>query len=179
MSTCTCPYCGSNLERINEKQYYCEFCVMNVAAEIVQKDGGRLPVRKVTEFVLDAYTHKTTPELMILSTFELLYLLSCLRKERSSMYGLFNTFRKVGEETGEDDFKDSEQESIQEYENVTRKMFVVENIIRQRLGYVPNRITEKALATYQSNMLKDKKGPMVIRKERKEKVQTKSSVSFK
>ncbi|MGZ9869586.1 hypothetical protein ACU3L3_14300 [Priestia endophytica] len=178
MSTCTCPYCGSNLERVSETQYYCEFCVMNVAAEIVQKDGERLPVRKVTEFVLDAYTNKTTPELMILSTFELLYLLHAIRKERSSMYKLFHTFRKAGEETGED-FKEPEQESIQEYENITKKMYVVENIIEQRLGYIPNRITPRALENYKQNVLKGKKGPMGIRKERKEKVPPKFPASFK
>ena len=52
---------------------------------IVQKNRERLDIR-VNEAPLDIHMDKTTPELMILSTFELLYLLKAIRKERSDMY---------------------------------------------------------------------------------------------
>lgn len=44
-------------------------------------------------------------------------------------------------------------------------MYVVENIIRQRLGYVPLRITETYLVKYLENIKNDKKDTMIIRTE--------------
>ena len=52
-------------------------------------------------------------------------------------------------------------------------MFVVENIIRQRLGYVPTRITENYLVKYLENLKNDKNSPMIFRTERRKKVNEK------
>ena len=87
----TCPYCGSNLEKITQHQYYCGFCEMNLDAASVKENSERLDVR-VREFVADHYIEKNTPELMIFSTFELLYLLKSIRKERSDMYHHLHVF---------------------------------------------------------------------------------------
>ncbi|MEY2196685.1 hypothetical protein AB7942_28815 [Neobacillus sp. BF23-41] len=122
----------------------------------------------VSVFVLDAYIDKTTPEIMTLSTFELLYLLKLIRKERNDMYHHMHVFRRAGEESN--DFKEAEKESGRDYLYFTKKAFVVENIIRTRLGYVPDRITESYLVKYVQNIKNDNKtGPMIIRTQRKEK----------
>lgn len=57
-----------------------------------------------------------------------------------------------------------EQESGREYEYLTRKVFVLENIIRERLGYVPRKITEAYLLSYLENIKKDKTSSMLLRK---------------
>lgn len=160
----TCPYCGSNVERMNQQQYYCEFCCMSLDARLVKENRERLDVR-VREFALEVYIEKTTPELMTFSTFELLYLLSMIRKERNDMYSQMNTFYKAGLKGETDEFK--------AYEKITGKDYVFyEKVIcggkyhTFRLGYVPSRITESYLVKYLENIKNDKNGPMMIRTER-------------
>ncbi|USK87522.1 hypothetical protein [Peribacillus asahii] len=70
---------------------------------------------------------KTTPEIMKLSTFELLYLLKVIRKERRDMYRHMNSFYKAGEQESTDEFKEYERIAGQNYMYYTKKVFVVEN----------------------------------------------------
>lgn len=97
---------------------------------------------------------KTTPELMRLSTFELLSLLKTIRAERTDMYKYLNVFYRVRTNEDRDDFWEKEEEAGREYERITRKMFVLENILRQRLGYGPHRISNKHLEQYLQAMKK-------------------------
>lgn len=137
---------------------------MNLDFRMVKENRERIDVR-VRDFVLDAVIDKTTPEIMTLSTFELLYLLKMIRKERSDMYHHMHVFHRAGEQGGTE-FKEVETETGRSYMYYTKKAFVVENIIRTRLGYVPERITENYLAKYLENIKKDKTRPMIIRTER-------------
>lgn len=166
-SVITCPYCGSELVQQQQREYYCDFCVMKLPETLVQRDHERISVR-VRDFALEVYLERTTPELMTFSTFELLSLLKYARAERTSLYHFLNTFYKARKHGNTNEFKESEEYSGKEYEKITRKMFVLENIIRQRLGYVPHRITDGYLAKYLDYMKKDKHKPMVIRQQRKE-----------
>jgi hypothetical protein len=162
----TCPYCGSNIENINDHKYYCDFCAMNLDFQSVKENGERLAVR-VTEAALDVHIDKTTPEIMILSTYELLYLLKAIRKERSNMYSKMNIFYKAGKQENTDEYREYEKITGNDYMYYTKKAFVVENIIRSMLGYVPTRITDTYLLNYLNNIQNDKSGPMIIRTERK------------
>ena len=156
----TCPYCGSKLEQIEEK-YYCDFCVMTLTADLVQRNHERISVR-VRDYVLDVYLDKTTPEIMRYSTFELLNLLKYARAERANIYKLMNTFYTARIEQKTNKFMEEEKYSREEYVKMTRKMFVVENLLRERLGYVPSRITNDFLNQFLENMKTDKKNPMII-----------------
>ncbi len=138
---------------------------MSLDARLVKENRERLVVR-VREFALEVYIEKTTPELMAFSTFELLYLLKMIRKERNDMYSQMNTFYKAGLKGETDEFKAYEKITGKDYIYFTKKLFVVENIIRTRFGYVPSRITEIYLVKYLENIKNDKKGPMMIRTER-------------
>jgi hypothetical protein len=171
----TCPYCGSELIQQHEK-YYCDFCVMRLRPDQVQRNYERISVR-VRDFALDAYLDKTTPELMRYSTFELLSLLKYARAERSSLYHYLNVFYKARKHGQTDEYKENEADCGKQYEKITRKMFVLENIIRQRLGYVPNRITDAYLARYLEEMKKDKYKPMMIRQKRKNEGKGEDSIS--
>ncbi|HER2025581.1 hypothetical protein LCL90_23085 [Bacillus infantis] len=163
-SVITCPYCGSELMPQGPK-YYCDFCMMILGGHQVQRDHQRLSVR-VRDFALDAYLEKTTPELMRLSTFELLSLLKYARTERTHIYNYMNIFYKARKHGELDDYRETEEETGVNYGRITRKMFVLENLIRQRLGYVPRRITDAYLARYLEEMKRDKNKPMTIRQER-------------
>ncbi len=142
---------------------------MNIPEKLVQRNHERISVR-VRDFVLEVYLDKTTPELMTFSTFELLSLLKYARAERTALYRDLNTFYKARKYGQTDEFEEGEAYSGKEYEKITRKMFVLENIIRQRLGYVPHQITDGYLAKYLDYMKKDKQKPMLIRQQRKEEI---------
>lgn len=159
----TCPYCGSFLMEKNEGKYYCAFCVMTLGKHQIQHNHKRISVR-IRDFALDSYMDKTTPELMRLSTFELLSLLKSIRAERTEIYKYLNVFYRVRRKEDSDDFREKEEEAGADYERITRKMFVVENVLRQRLGYVPHRISQQYLEQYLQAMRKDKRKPMIIRR---------------
>ena len=163
----TCPYCGSNIEKIDSQFYYCDFCCMKLNINIVKENNERLDVR-FRDFVLDAVIDKTTPEIMILSTFELLYLLKMIRAERTSNYNFLRIENKLND-IQQNSVVDKDNFSGEKYMYYTKKMYVVENIIRDRLGYVPDRITESYLVKYLENIKKSKNGPMVIRTTHKKK----------
>lgn len=101
MSKKTCPYCGSDIKKMNEFQYFCGFCDMRVNSNKAMQNNERLEVR-TREFVADHYIDKSTPELMDFSKYELLYLLKFIRKERSDMYHHMKTFHRAGEQDGTD-----------------------------------------------------------------------------
>jgi len=164
----TCPYCGGNIKKKNIAQYYCDFCCMALDSKIVKENRERLDIR-VSECALDVHMDKTTPEIMKLSSFELLYLLKAIRKERRDMYRHMNTLYKAGEQENIDEFKEYERIAGQNYMYYTKKAFVVENIIRTRLGYVPAQITEDYLVEYLENIKNDKTDPMIIRTKRRKK----------
>lgn len=158
----TCPYCGSEVKREKEV-YYCDFCVMNIAIDKVCESGERLKVR-VNDFVIENHVYRTTPELMLFSTYELLYLLKYIRAERTSIYENMHIINNAESETNE--FEEVAKQVGSMYSDLTRKMFVLENILRERLGYVPTKITERLLVKYLQNIEKDKKKPMIIRQKK-------------
>lgn len=102
-SVITCPYCGSELVQ-QQREYYCDFCVMNVPETLVQRNHERISVR-VRDFALEVHLERTTPELMMLSTFELLRLLKYARAERTSFYRYLNTFYKARKHGNTDELK--------------------------------------------------------------------------
>ena len=157
----TCPYCGSDLEKTNNQYYYCDFCVMNISNDRVCENGDRLKVR-VNDFVLEKNAYKTTPELMLLSSYELLYLLRYVRNERSNVYDNLSVINKASKET--DQFLEIGKNVGDMYVEYTKRMFVLENIIRERFGYVPTKITDALLIKYLTSIEKDKNKPMIIRK---------------
>jgi hypothetical protein len=104
----TCPYCGRNIKKPNRNQYYCDFCCMALDPRMVKENRERLDVR-VQDYVFDSQIEKTTPELLTLSTFELLYLLKMIRKERTDTYHRINTFYRAGQHENTDEFIESFQ----------------------------------------------------------------------
>ncbi|MCP1188482.1 hypothetical protein NKR17_05210 [Priestia flexa] len=136
----TCGYCGSKIEKINEVQYYCDFCTMTLSGSSVKENGERLHIKKLTYEVDPSHLNKTTPELMVLSTIELLHLLTLARSERSQNYSLMNSSWKAQEVSEDEMFKKLESAAGKEYQKATKKVFVLENLVGQRLGYVPKEL---------------------------------------
>ncbi|MBD3861124.1 hypothetical protein IEE86_15425 [Bacillus sp. 28A-2] len=142
----TCPYCGTNL-KMEKEFFFCHFCDMNLKIEQIQKDGERIQVKN--REITSAYLHMTTPELMTFSTWELILLLREARKIRTSLYKR-NFESKIHKETQKGD------ELLQSYKLSTKKMYVIENILKVRLGYIPSNLSESFLNKYQKNIEKPK-----------------------
>lgn len=98
---------------------------------------------------------------MRLTTIELLYLLKFARKERSTTYHQRYTFIQAMKQ-GASEFKEGEQYTFSEYEHWTRKCFVLENLIRKRIGYYPSKITDSYIENLAVKMEESTKKDMVI-----------------
>ena len=139
----TCPYCGLALV-FDADHYYCTFCQMTIASADVQQDGGRKPIT-ADPFVCADYVELSTPELMEKSTTFLIYLLRLVRKERKNQYNYLRLFNKVMD-TGSNEYLEAAQESGKTYEWWTRKAWVIENILRDRMATFPVRVTDYYLS---------------------------------
>ena len=156
----TCPYCGSKVAPIDTYDYYCSFCSMKINYQDIQENGKRKNLLPTSQPSLSDL-NKSTPELMCFSTVELLFLLKFARKERADIYKLRYTFIRAMKE-GADEFTEAEEHTFSEYEKATRKCFVLENLIRERIGYYPATLTESYIQTLAGKMAESAKKDMVI-----------------
>lgn len=168
--TKTCCYCGGIIKKYGDRKdmFYCDFCdlILNVTSTCV--DGQRRTIQIRTSG-LDVNYGKTTPELMVLSTFELLNLLKYSRTMRAENYDFCQTMKKLVKEAKKSASLNSDEhasllneaeKAADLYEFSTKKMFVLENLVCDRLGYIPSRITQRFLSDYVENMEKSKDGNM-------------------
>lgn len=155
----TCAYCGSEVIKVTDR-FHCDFCDMILSNQDVAKDGQRKDhTIEHVPFEYDFY--KSTPELMQLKTLELLYLLKFARQTRSDIY---NT-RILGHKAGQEIEAATEilDTSFSEYEKATRKVWVIENIIKDRIGYYPKKITDDFLDAYLERIERSQLKKMVIK----------------
>ncbi|ATX83238.1 MULTISPECIES: hypothetical protein [Bacillus amyloliquefaciens group] len=152
----TCPYCATSIQKDN--QYYCSFCLMYI--HNVQRDGKR-EIIEYREHTSELDLDKSTPELMTLPTIELFHLLRLSRKIRKQKYDQLYKSRLESE-------KGNESESVQiatgNYQYYTKKMYIIENILNKRLGYIPDRIDNVFLKSYLEKVMisKEKKQDMKV-----------------
>lgn len=157
----TCPYCGTGVDAGSSGSYYCGFCEMK--GFLPSEDGARKDRYGMKEFIDHSDINKTTPELMTYHTGDLLRLLKVLREGRRDYFHHITTFKKAGNET--DEFKQDEKEAGDEYENLTRKTWIVENILKDRIGYIPQRVTDQLLETVYNRVMQERnQKPMIIKK---------------
>lgn len=166
----TCCYCGSEVIKGHKNKYYCDFCDMVVDESYLCENGDRknIDIKKV---YFDINYNKTTPELMTLSTFELIQLLQYARQYRSSCWDDWQTFKKIAKATKKDESIEKElvdiaiknaKESFDMYEYATRKMYIFENLLCERLGYIPKRVTRSYIEKYEDLMEERKVSGMRI-----------------
>jgi len=156
----TCTYCGSPVKSIDRFDYYCSFCMMDLKYEDVQENGKRKNYLPASQPSLSDL-NKSTPELMCFSTVEMLFLLRFARKERADIYQQRYIFIRAMKE-GAKEFTEAEQYTFSAYENATRKCFVLENLLRERIGYYPAKLTDSYIQTLAARMEESAKKDMVI-----------------
>lgn len=171
MSSITCSMCGTVLGNAGpggeSKKVFCGFCDMKVEPTI---DGQRTSEEIAP--VVHQHIYLKTPQFMEMHTKSLLEVLRLMREERGSLYQNMSTLnRGASEDPGK--FGAVAKACGEEYEMVTRKAFVVENILKKRLGYIPEKITDELLIKY-DRMCRSKRNekPMTVgQQEKKREVQ--------
>ena len=141
----TCSYCGSALgggDKVTGMAH-CGFCKMDVKPTV----NGERPY-KPDMVQIDPYQFRemSTPEIMQQHTATLFLGLKDLRKEAGDHYNSLRIMRKAASENPE--YEDVANQAGDQYEVMKRKIFVVENVLRNRLGYIPQRITEEGIDKY-------------------------------
>ena len=157
----SCPYCGSKVIVSTGNVYYCDFCELEGAGP--SQDGKRLGMAYLRTGISLEDAKKSTPELMSWHVFELLQLLKLLRDDRRFWFKQMSVFKAAGKTTTK--FIESEKETERDYEWQTRKVWIVENIIREKVGYIPKAVTGKLLAQWYEKMEYDlERGSMTFNK---------------
>lgn len=138
----TCKYCSTNL--LNNR--YCPFCDMIFSEEETCIDGQR-PSVIIEEIPLDEMElrHSKTSDLKNEKTLYLYYLLKICRQSTRNYFASNNQ---------------------EQYDFFMKKKFVLENILIERIGYIPGRLdyfVKKELKQYQEFEKKNQSNPMVIR----------------
>jgi hypothetical protein len=159
----TCAYCGSGLDT-----NYCSFCELELTSRYILEDGKRL--QNSIEFYPEKQgIFKNTPELLRLETIELLCLLREAREYRSDVYKLRILAHKGKAQAAERSKDMKSMNSIDvmsysDYEDATRKVWVLENIIKDRIGYFPKKVTEQFLSLYLHRIEQSQTKKMIIKK---------------
>lgn len=175
MSSCTCSYCGTVLGTgpdENTGKAFCGFCEMDVKPSV---NGERInrqsPIYLSADMKNDPMMleleHLPTRELMEHHTLTLLQVLKYMREERRSMFESMTFFKKGASEDPQ--LSELARDRAEMYELITRKCYAVENIIKDRMGYIPKKITNELLLSYQNRCLDpDNMKPMIVRRSEEE-----------
>ncbi|MFY0397794.1 hypothetical protein ACOMH4_18470 [Bacillus sp. YIM B13449] len=152
----TCPYCGSGLH--DEKDhYFCDFCVMDISKDQAQMGGHR--IHETHQKVDPSDLKKTTPELMAYSTWALILLLKEARKLRASFYKDLSIARSKSRGSRD---KARADDVAAEYQEITKRMYIIENILKKRLSYVPANLNDSYLRDYEKRMSTKKTNDKMI-----------------
>ncbi|WP_144487956.1 hypothetical protein [Bacillus pumilus] len=152
----TCPYCGSGLH--DEKDhYFCDFCVMEISKDQAQMGGHR--IHETHQKVDPSDLKKTTPELMTYSTWSLILLLKEARKLRASFYKELSIGRSKSRGVRD---KERVDDVAAEYQEITKRMYIIENILKKRLSYIPERLTDNYLSKHEEQMNNKKTNDKMI-----------------
>jgi len=151
----TCSYCAKELELMQNGPYinhaYCDLCqvVLGPDSEYgMYAENGERAAKKRLPMVTVEWASKPLPELMKLHTVDLIHLLRLAREERASVYNLLRVFNRAIKE-GENQFENIAEEQGRDYELATRLCWRIENVLIERIGYFPEKITDEFYHRYE------------------------------
>lgn len=150
MNNNTCSYCGSSLGggvTTMIDKVYCGFCEIFVEPSV---NGERLERYEKTEFIGYDQIRMPTSALLDMHTKSLLELLKFIREERRSYFETMRIMKKSA--SFDKSITPVEKESSEMYEFMTKKCFVVENILRDRMGYIPKKVTDNLILSYEQRI---------------------------
>lgn len=167
----TCKYCGTNLYFLGEYEdkahFHCSYCDLTFEIEETCVNRQR---KKAVPDSYEVNYYRPTKELLKIGTIELFYLLKECRKDWYSIYQLLYKVTNINPNEILISVEDEQVKKLfEEYKTLTKQKFIIENIILERTGYVPEKLTTEFLDTLVNQGTIFSKKPMYIyiRKEKK------------
>ncbi|CAI6330882.1 hypothetical protein [Bacillus subtilis] len=164
----TCKYCGQELRFIGEYEetlyFDCSFC--EIIFPLSETSFDRRRKMSVPEFYDESY-YVPTKELLKRDTISLYHVLKDVRKawydvkkalENLKVYEQQESSLKKPSNNDNDLTKNLKQEFI----DLSKRKFSIENIILERTGFLPDKITEEFLADIVDKGKKASKKPMFV-----------------
>ena len=133
---------------------------MELESRFILENGKRMD-NNIQQLPTEQDMFLSTKELMQRETLKLLCLLKYARKHRTEVYNWRFLTNKAHEVEQVEEMKEN---SYKEYENATRKVWVIENILKQRMGYYPKSITEDFINRYVHRIKQSEKKRMIMQK---------------
>lgn len=175
MNSPVCPFCASE-QKINNGILApkCDFCGADLRDEstgclrLINKDGERFKFKKMKVNIFEEHAKQSVPVLKTYHTFDLYVLLREVREVRQLMYKGYEVLQKASEL--DTSYKGFAKQEIEKFTEWTKRMYVIENILLERQGYFPNKVTDKVLQYMWEQMKSSKKSKMFILKNNDNKV---------
>lgn len=136
----TCKYCGGNLTFLGYHQqkglnyFSCDYCDLIFDEKEISKNRER---RKSVPESYDYYYNKKTKDFLQLNTIELFHMLKDCRKDWFSLYSLLQNVVNANQKP--------DKKLYDEFVYLTKQRYVIENIILERTGFLPEKITGEFL----------------------------------
>lgn len=165
----TCSYCGTELHATG-KDVVCSFCNANYEDIMFSSiDFQRTKKHTINDYITSGDFEKPIQELEKFHTLDLLYGLRLTRAERSQAFYLVRLYNKASDEQLDDpgDFVAMSKEAVEMYTYWTRRSWVLENILTDRMGYYPERISDEMIDKVKLNSEKALSKKMKISSERR------------
>lgn len=169
MMNVNCAYCGTEVQidtngGVEEKCTFCKAKIRSSHSGLLQicQNEQRFEFYKMQQNVFLEQVNESVEVLKQLHTFDLYLLLKEVREARSQTFTGLRVLNKALDQDTQ--FKDTADEVGNDYEYYTRKAWVIENILLERQGYFPEKITEKILTYMWSQIKKSRAKPMKISK---------------
>jgi hypothetical protein len=145
----TCKYCGSVLGYIGEldliHHFSCEYC--DLIFEQKETCKNRMRKQSVPESY-DNNFYKPTKALLECNTVELFHLLRDCRQEWYNIYNLLGRMMNLNKDELElnPNIDEAFKPLYSEYIQLTKQKFIIENILLEKAGFLPDKITEEFLS---------------------------------
>ncbi|WP_088071647.1 hypothetical protein [Bacillus thuringiensis] len=164
-----CPYCATpiQVDKNGVVQEICEFCggcIREQQTGMLQvcQNGERFEFTKMQQQLFLEHIHQSVEELKQYHTYDLYVLLKEVREARSQTYYGLQLLNKASKT--ESTLQATADETGGEYEYYTRKAWAIENILLERQGFFPEKITARVLEYMGEQIRKSKKKSMRISK---------------
>lgn len=142
----TCKYCGTELKE-KDSLYHCSYC--DLSFEIQETCLDRKRMKPIPE-LYDFNYYKSTKDLLEENTVVLFHMLSECRKDWYTNFSLLSQLKNA--EPSEDKEEEESNKILykqlyNEYIQLTKQKFIIENILLEKAGYVPEKITKEFLGS--------------------------------
>lgn len=169
-----CPFCSSELKVNNGcLAPKCDFCGADLRdrnlgrLRLVSAEGERYTFQKMKTNIFEEHAKQSVGILKTYHTFDLYILLREVRETRELVYTGYEVFVKAAEV--ETEYEELAKKEYKSFNDWTKRMYVIENILLERQGYFPSKVTDKVLQYMWNQMKSSKRSKMKVQKGKNQK----------